>query len=145
MTTMIDRLARRALTIAYRLSLAGERLRGRRLPGATVMVRHKNRILLVRHSYRPGFGLPGGNIEPGEAPAQGAARELQEEVGIGAAPDELTPVYTARGLYVFEYWPLREPAIHIDNREIVEAFFIETGEAVKLHRDLRTYLRLAGN
>ena len=36
----------------------------------------EGRILLVRPSYKPGWDLPGGYVEIGEAPVQGAAREV---------------------------------------------------------------------
>lgn len=39
-------------------------------------------ILLVRHSYRRRWGVPGGLLERGEAPAIGAVRESREETGI---------------------------------------------------------------
>jgi 8-oxo-dGTP pyrophosphatase MutT (NUDIX family) len=145
MATFVDRMAQTALGVAYRLSLAWVRLIGRpRHAGAAVIVRHGGRILMVRHSYRAGYGLPGGNVRRGEAPVQAAARELREEVGIVAEPSALTAIYATRDLHVFAYRPTREPAVRIDNREIVEAAFFETGEAVKLHRDLRYYLRSAG-
>lgn len=35
---------------------------------------------------------PGGHLNPGEAPAAGAARELQEEAGIDATPSQLQPL-----------------------------------------------------
>jgi 8-oxo-dGTP pyrophosphatase MutT (NUDIX family) len=35
------------------------------------------------------WGLPGGHLEPGEDPAQGAARELAEETGVRIDPAEL--------------------------------------------------------
>ena len=41
-----------------------------------------NRILLVQPSYKPGWDLPGGYIQPGETPTQAAAREVHEELGI---------------------------------------------------------------
>ena len=40
------------------------------------------RVLLVRHGYRPKWGLPGGFLKRGEAPADGARREVAEEVGL---------------------------------------------------------------
>jgi ADP-ribose pyrophosphatase YjhB (NUDIX family) len=38
-------------------------------------------ILLVKSSYRRGWGLPGGFLDPGEDPLIGGLRELREETG----------------------------------------------------------------
>jgi 8-oxo-dGTP pyrophosphatase MutT (NUDIX family) len=40
------------------------------------------KILLARHVYDGRWGTPGGAIDPGEAPAAAAQRELTEEVGL---------------------------------------------------------------
>ncbi|MCX4782299.1 NUDIX domain-containing protein [Streptomyces sp. NBC_01264] len=45
------------------------------------------RVLLVRHRWR-GWVPPGGRVEPGETPREGARRELFEETGIAV---ELLP------------------------------------------------------
>ncbi|GAA1573100.1 MULTISPECIES: NUDIX hydrolase [Kribbella] len=39
------------------------------------------RVLLVEPSYKPNWELPGGVVEAGEAPWDGAVRELDEELG----------------------------------------------------------------
>ncbi|WP_405901427.1 NUDIX domain-containing protein [Streptomyces sp. NBC_00727] len=49
------------------------------------------RVLLVHHQWR-GWVPPGGRVEPGETPREGARRELFEETGVEA---ELLPVPAA--------------------------------------------------
>lgn len=39
-------------------------------------------MLLVRLSYRRGWGVPGGLLKRGELPAEAARREVREEVGL---------------------------------------------------------------
>lgn len=39
-------------------------------------------ILLVRHTYKAHWGAPGGLLARREAPADGAVREVREEVGL---------------------------------------------------------------
>jgi 8-oxo-dGTP pyrophosphatase MutT (NUDIX family) len=51
----------------------------------------EGRILLLRQSYRPDkkWSVPGGGIEEGEFPAEGAHRETLEEIGLDVTPGAL--------------------------------------------------------
>lgn len=46
-----------------------------------IFARHKGKWLYCRHKSRDVFETPGGGIEPGETPLEGAKRELYEETG----------------------------------------------------------------
>jgi 8-oxo-dGTP pyrophosphatase MutT (NUDIX family) len=53
------------------------------LPSAGVtLFNETGRILLVQHTDRDIWTLPGGIIEPGESPADAALREVWEETGL---------------------------------------------------------------
>jgi ADP-ribose pyrophosphatase YjhB (NUDIX family) len=47
-----------------------------------IVERDDGRLLLVRHSYRNAWGFPGGLLNRGEGPVDGAIREAMEECAI---------------------------------------------------------------
>ena len=47
-----------------------------------IVQRADGRILLVRHTYGRGWSTPGGFVDRGEHPVDGAVREVREEVGL---------------------------------------------------------------
>ncbi len=60
-----------------------QRLLGAATVGVRAIVINENRqILLVRHTYTPGWYLPGGGVNNGETASAAIIRELKEETGI---------------------------------------------------------------
>jgi ADP-ribose pyrophosphatase YjhB (NUDIX family) len=60
-----------------------------------VVIDGEDRVLLVRHSCRPGWFFPGGGVEWGETLEDALGRELAEEVGVTiAGPPALHGVFS---------------------------------------------------
>ncbi len=142
---MLSRLRNRChrafLRWAYPRLCAWERVTGRRSRVALVAVWYRGRLLVVRHSYRPGSALPGGDGRRGETSRETALRELREEVGIAVEPAALVQAGPADGRWTtFEYRPATAPSVTIDNREIVAADFLDPAAIADPTRSLARYL-----
>jgi ADP-ribose pyrophosphatase YjhB (NUDIX family) len=70
------------------------------IPAASVAILKAGRFLLVERGHPPAKGLfafPGGRLEQGETPEQGARRELFEETGLTAGELRLWKVIDLGG------------------------------------------------
>lgn len=56
----------------------------------------QGRILLIQRADNGLWAMPGGMLEMGETPAEGAAREAREEAGVEIEVDELVGIYDSR-------------------------------------------------
>src|ERR671927_1608745 len=52
----------------------------------------QGRVLMVRPTYKDGWDIPGGYVEPDESPTDAARRELREELGVDRDPGRLLVV-----------------------------------------------------
>ncbi len=73
----------------------------------------EGRILLIEHTYMPGWYMPGGGVEHGESAEESMARELVEEAGVEiTAPPRLISIHANHGrfrgdhvlLYRIDHW-----------------------------------------
>jgi 8-oxo-dGTP pyrophosphatase MutT (NUDIX family) len=104
--------------------------------GVRAMLLKDEHVLLVKHSYVPGWYFPGGGVEPGETVAEAMAREIAEEAGAAlTGPAQLFGVYrneTAHkrdhvALFVCREW--ESPAApKIPNHEIVALEFFPVSD-----------------
>ena len=90
----------------------------------------EGRIFLVRHSYVPGWYLPGGGIERWETAGEALAKEMREEGNLElGAPPRLLHVYFNRQVskrdhvLLYRCDDVRQTAPRSADYEIVEAGF----------------------
>lgn len=91
----------------------------------------QGRIFLVRHTYVPGWYMPGGGVEHGETVPAALAKELREEGNLEIVGEpELFQVYqnsraSKRDHVVLYRVRVRQTAPRLPDREIAECGFFE--------------------
>ncbi len=125
----MSRLLLKVLQPFWRLS------RGLTLGARGCVLDGEGRVLLIRHSYAPGWQFPGGGVEWGESIGAALARELREETGvIMTGPAQLHGVFANFAsfpgdhiaFFVVRQW--QRPVVPRPNSEIVATGFFAPGE-----------------
>jgi ADP-ribose pyrophosphatase YjhB (NUDIX family) len=101
---------------------------------AIVHDRNEHKVFLIRHTYVPGWHLPGGGVEKNETAIQALTRELAEEGNVQLlAPPLLRSLHFNRHasprdhVAVFLVEDFRQHVTKLPDREIAESGFFAIG------------------
>jgi 8-oxo-dGTP diphosphatase len=138
--TLVDRAYQLGYRAAYQVMRTYWRLRKPTTNGALVAIWSRGEVLLVRNSYIPYYSAPGGYVRPSESGRDAVLRELVEEVGVTARPEELelaldvTHEWEGKHdhVQIFNLQLSERPALRIDHREVVEASWFSPERALQL-------------
>ncbi len=104
--------------------------RGLTLGAQGCVLTEDNQVLLIKHTYRPGWHFPGGGVEKNETIRSALERELQEEANIDlTAPPELFGIFANFkffpgdhiALFTIRHW--QQPSPPKPNHEISDHGF----------------------
>jgi 8-oxo-dGTP diphosphatase len=137
----VDLCFQAAYRVAYRLMRTYWAVRRPATHGALVCLWNQGELLLVQNSYVPYRSLPGGYVGRSETSRDAAIRELREEIGIAAQPDQLQKVFDEvkewegkrDHVEIFALELSGRPPVRIDHREVVAAGWFAPERALELN------------
>ena len=94
---------RRSRWFGYLMHFYWRFARAMTLGARGVVIDGEGRVFLIKHSYTPGWHLPGGGVEVGETLLDALARELREEGNI-----ELLGVPELHGIFFHPFYSQRD-------------------------------------
>lgn len=114
-------------------------------PGVAALIQDESGRLLLQQRGDGLWGLPGGELEPDETPADGLIREVWEEMGVRAQPLRLHGVFSGpdwhvihpggdedAGLDLVFACRLESESFHFDGEEVLDAAYLPPEEALGL-------------
>ena len=101
--------------------------------GVRALILDGPRVMLVRHTYLPGWYLPGGRVDRGEVAERALRREVAEECGLVVESCRLLTVYSNAEvnrndhilLYAVDSFQKGPPPSRLRRLEIAEARFFD--------------------
>ncbi len=124
-----------------------------RVAAGALFFDNAGRVLLVKPTYKNGWDIPGGYVEPGESPRAACIREVYEELGLMINAETLLVVDWApaenegdKMLFVFDAGILSDQnysEIQFIDGELADSIFVTPADleqylSGRLHRRLRT-------
>jgi 8-oxo-dGTP diphosphatase len=103
----------------------------------------RERLLILKPTYKKGWTIPGGQIDPGESPWDACRREVREECGLAVEHGRLVcvdfrparPQRPGGVRFVFDLGSVDEDAqksVRLQEEEIAEHRFAELPDALEL-------------
>ena len=141
MRIIFDKIAQTFYKLAYRAILLVWFFTRPTVYGVYVAIWYRDRLLVIKNSYKKGITIPCGRLKRGENKAAAAVRELYEEVGIKLEKNQLTFIgeYVGKFKYAidigtfFEIAMAELPQVQADNREVVWAQFVPLDQVYNLN------------
>ena len=141
MTRLYNKIAQLFLKLTYKSLLFLWAFTKPTVHGVFVAIWYKEKLLVIRNSYRKSFTIPCGRLKRNEDMADAAARELYEEVGLRVDKHlmKFIGVYSANYSNIkdignfFEIEMSELPKIQLDNREVIWSQFMPLDQVAALN------------